>query len=326
MSVRIKDVAKVAGVSVATVSRALAGGSVSESLRRRVEQAVRATGYRPDLSARRLRTRRSETIGLIVSDILNPFFTAVARGVEDAAYEVGMRVILCNTDENPERESMYLRLMQEERVTGLILAPTLAMEPVTFDFPMVLIDRPDPDGAHDSVVIDNRRACTQLVTHCHDQGYRRIGGLFGNTSATGRERSEAYRTTLKAFGLGPDARFIAPTAAAAEEVVTDWLTGPNPPDAILSSNGRVLMGAARAIRRLGLSMPHDLGLLGFDNDEWTELVDPGVTVYEQPVLEIGRTAMALIFDRLKDPEAAIRQVVLSGRCVIRGSTSRRAAE
>ncbi|MCF8483291.1 MAG: LacI family transcriptional regulator [Rhodospirillum sp.] len=325
MSVRIKDVAKVAGVSVATVSRALAGGPVSESLRQRVEQAVRATGYRPDLSARRLRTRRSETIGLIVSDILNPFFTAVARGVEDAAYAAGMRVILCNTDENPDRESMYLRLMQEERVTGLILAPTLGMGRLTFDFPVVLIDRADPASGHDSVVIDNHRACTELVTHCHDQGYRRIGGLFGNTSATGRQRAEAYRVCMDSLGLTPDVRFVAPTATMAESVVTDWLTGPNPPDAIVNSNGRLLMGSARAIRRLGVSMPDDLGLLGFDNDEWTELVDPGVTVYEQPVREIGRTAMALISERLKDSGTTTRQVVLSGRCLIRGSTSRRSA-
>jgi LacI family fructose operon transcriptional repressor len=224
---------------------------------------------------------------LIVSDILNPFFTAVARGVEDAAYEVGMRVILCNTDENPARESMYLRLMQEERVTGLILAPTLALEPVELDFPMVLIDRSDPDGTHDSVVIDNRRACTQLVTHCYDQGYRRIGGLFGNTSATGRERSEAYRTTLEGLGLVPDARFIAPTAEAAEGVVTDWLAGSNPPDAILNSNGRVLMGAARAVRRLGLSMPDELGLLGFDNDEWTELSIPVLRFTSNPCWKLG---------------------------------------
>ena len=115
MSVSIKDVAARANVSPATVSRALAGGQVSAALRAKVEEAVKATGYRPNLSARRLRSQESQTIGLIVADISNPFFTAVARAVEDEAYKAGLRVILCNTDENPEKEALYLQLMEEER-------------------------------------------------------------------------------------------------------------------------------------------------------------------------------------------------------------------
>ena len=126
MAIGIKDVAKRAGVSVATVSRVLGSGPVSAELRDKVEKAIAATGYRPNLSARRLRSQHSQTIGLLVSDIGSPFFTALCRTVEDEAYRAGMRVILCNTDETPEREAMYLRLMEEERVTGLIWAPTRA--------------------------------------------------------------------------------------------------------------------------------------------------------------------------------------------------------
>ena len=122
--VGIKDVARAAGVSPATVSRALGHGPVSAEVRAKVAEAVRLSGYRPNLSARRLRSQDSQTIGLIVADISNPFFTAVARAVEDAAYQAGLRVILCNTDENPEKEAMYLNLMEEERVTGVIFAPT----------------------------------------------------------------------------------------------------------------------------------------------------------------------------------------------------------
>ena len=124
MKVGIKDVAKAAGVSPATVSRALAGKAIDPEMRSRVEEAVRRTGYLPNLAARRLRSRHSNTIGLIVADIRNPFFTAISRSVEDLAYARGLRVILCNTDENPEKEEMYLRLMEEERVLGAICAPT----------------------------------------------------------------------------------------------------------------------------------------------------------------------------------------------------------
>ncbi|MEN2980724.1 LacI family DNA-binding transcriptional regulator [Tistrella bauzanensis] len=324
---RIKDVAREAGVSVATVSRVLTGGPVSTGLRAKVETAIRATGYRPNLSARRLRSQHSRTIGLIVSDIRNPFFTAVSRAVEDAAYDAGMRVILCNTDENPEKEALYLRLMQEERVTGLIFAPTRksaeALSQSPLDFPTVLIDRAGPPGLHDAVVLDNAAAAGTLVSHLLEQGYRRIGGLFGNTSTTGVERHAGFAAILSARGLAAPAQFVAPTADAGEAELLRWLAAPDRPDAVIASNGQLLLGAARAVRRLGLSMPHDLAVAGFDNETWTGLVGPGLTVIEQPVHEIGTTAMQLLFDRLSRPGGPARKMVLSGRPILRGSTGPR---
>lgn len=333
MTVSIKDVAQKAGVSVATVSRVLSNGPVSDALRARVEEAVAATGYRPNLSARRLRSQHSQTIGLIVSDIRNPFFTAVSRAVEDAAFQAGMRVILCNTDENPDREAMYLRLMQEERVTGLIFAPTRAtlarLDRAGLDFPVVLIDRGGPSGLYDSVVLDNQQAAAALVDHLHAQGYRRIAGLFGNTSTTAVERHGGYHAAMVAHGLTPDARFVPPYAAAAEEEVAGWLAQARRPgagseavpEAVMVSNSLLLMGVVKAARKHGLSIPEDLALAGFDNEAWTELVGPGLTVIEQPVHEIGAAAMALLFERLDTPDRPTRKVVLSGTCVVRGSTA-----
>lgn len=326
MTVGIRDVARAAGVSTATVSRALGQGPVSEALRRQVEAAVRATGYRPNLSARRLRSQTTRTIGLIVADIRNPFFTAVSRAVEDAAYAAGMRVILCNTDEDPAREALYLRLMEEERVTGLIFAPTRitaeAMKAGDLDVPAVFIDRPGPSGAHDSVVLDNVAAAAALVDHLWAQGYRRIGGLFGATSSTAQERCAGYTEALGRHGADPLARVAAPNAAAAEAALTAWLAQGDRPDALLLSNGLMLMGAVRAARGLGLAVPGDLGLAGFDNEPWTDLVEPGLTVIEQPVAEIGAQAMALLFDRLKAPDQPVRKVTLSGRLILRGSSQR----
>ena len=327
MSISIKDVARAAGVSLATVSRVLSNGSASAATRRKVEDAVKATGYHPNLSARRLRSQDSQTIGLIVSDLRNPFFTAVSRAVEDAAYQAGMRVILCNTDENPEREAMYLRLMQEERVSGIIFAPTSAtidrLDRTPLDVPVVLIDRAGPPGLYDSVLLDNRAACALLVDHLFDQGYRSIGGLFGNTSTTGAERHDGYKAAMQAHWLATNAHFIAPNAEAAEAETLRWLDQPDRPEAIIASNGQVLLGVARAARKAGLAMPKDLALAGFDNESWTELVGPGLTVIEQPVHDIGKTAMALLFDRLSDPGLPVRKMILSGRCIIRGSSERR---
>lgn len=324
MTVSIKDVAAMAQVSPATVSRALAGGPVSAELRAKVEAAVKATGYRPNLSARRLRSRDSQTIGLIVADISNPFFTAVSRAVEDEAYKAGLRVILCNTDENPDKEEMYLKLMEEERVTGVIYAPTRAtvgkLTRQSFNFPIVLIDRADAVSGQDAVVLDNFAAAAMLVEHLHSQGYRRIAGLFGNASTTGVERRTGYEEAMRRFGLTPQARFLAPSIEAAEKEAASWFNNGSAPEAVIASNGLFLMGVVRAMRAAGKSMPRDLAVAGFDNESWTELAGPGLTVIEQPVNAIGRTAMQLLLERLEDPDAPRRKVVLGGRCVIRGST------
>ncbi|AYO81832.1 LacI family DNA-binding transcriptional regulator [Methylobacterium brachiatum] len=327
MTVGIRDVARAAGVSTATVSRALGRGPVSDALREQVEAAVKATGYRPNLSARRLRSQAARTIGLIVADIRNPFFTAVSRAVEDAAFASGLRVILCNTDEDPAREAMYLRLMEEERVTGVIFAPTrvtlesLGARPL--DFPVVLIDRAGPPGTHDSVVLDNVTASAALVDHVVARGWKRIGGLFGATSTTARERQAGYEAAMRRHGLTPDIRTVAPNAAAAEDAAARWLAAPDRPEALVLSNGQILMGAVRAARALGLAIPRDLALAGFDNEPWTDLIEPGLTVIEQPVAEIGAQAMQRLFERIAKPDQPVRKIVLSGRLVARGSTGTR---
>jgi LacI family fructose operon transcriptional repressor len=324
MTTSIKDVARAAGVSPATVSRALGKGPISEALRAQVLEAVRATGYRPNLAARRLRSQQSGTVGLILADIGNPFFTGVARAVEAAAYEAGLRVLLCNTDEDPSREAAYLALMQEERVAGLILAPTrttaerLAEAPPAM--PAVLIDRPGPPGLFDSVLLDNAAASAALVDHLVAQGYRRIAGLFGQTSGTGVERAEGYRAAMARHGLAPALRFLLPQLEAAEAGFAA-LCREGRPEAVIASNSLLLMGTLRAIRAAGLRIPADLALAGFDNEPWTELVEPGVTVIEQPLEEIGRQAMALLSERLRAPAAPVRRVMLSGRAVLRGSTA-----
>jgi LacI family fructose operon transcriptional repressor len=326
MTVRIKDVAAAAGVSVATVSRALAGGPVSAELRRRVDAAVAASGYRPNLSARRLRSQQAQTVGLIVSDIRNPFFTSVSRAVEDAAYAAGLRVILCNSDEDPEKEAMYLRLMEEERVTGVILSPTRgiaeAQQPVDLGYPVVLIDRAGPTCGTDAVVLDNQQAAQALAEHLAAQGYRRIGGLFGRTSSTGAERQAGFATALARRGITAEARFILPTAEAAEAETLAWLSGAerDRPDALVASNAQSLLGVLRALRQLSLDVPRDLAVAGFDNEPWTELAGPGITVIEQPVYDIGRMAMAMLQERLAQPTLPTRRVLLTGRLVTRGST------
>jgi len=327
MSISINDVARVAGVSKSTVSRVLGGGPVSEAVRGRVEAAIRQTGYHPNLQARRLRARHTGIIGLIVADIRNPFFTALIRAVEEVAYREGLRVTLCNTDEDPEREALYLQLMHEERISGLIFAPTRTtvgrLERLALGYPTVLVDRAAPGGSIDSVVLDNPAAMAGLVEHLVGRGYRRIGGLFGSTSTTAAERRDGYLAAMRTHGLEPDYREVEPTAEAAIATVDQWLAGPSRPEALVASNSLLLMGALKAARSAGLAIPDALALAGFDNERWTELVEPGITVIEQPVEEMGRAAMSLLLERLRTPELPVRRLVMTGRCVVRGSTASR---
>lgn len=318
----IKQVAALAGVSAATVSRTLAGKPVDPAMRARVEAAVAETGYRPNLAARRLRSRDSGTIGLIVADIRNPFFTAVSRAVEDAAFARGLRVILCNTDENEAKEQMYLRLMEEERVTGAIFAPTRAsadkLARTRLAFPLVLIDRAAPASQHDAVVLDNAGACADLVRHLHsERGYRRIAGFFGAASTTGRERREGYERAMRGFGLEPDACLLDHGNGFADAAVHALLNRPARPQALIASNGVMLLQMTRALLKAGLSIPGDIGIAGFDDEPWTEIVGGGLTVMAQPTEDIGRSALHMLLDRCAHPEATPRSLVLQARCIVR---------
>lgn len=325
---RIKDVAKQAGVSVASVSRVLAGHSkVSESIRQRVLGAVQELSYRPDLAARRLRSRQTDTIGLIVSDIRNPFFTEVSRAVEDVAYQHHFRVILCNTDEDVEKESLYLDLMRDENVSGVILSPTLTtlagFRARDYPFPLVLVDRCDRETAADAVILDNVDAGYRLTTHLIENGYRRNIFFYGTTSATGRQRREGYVAAMAAHGLEVHAEPVPATADHGRAAARERLRRRPLPDALVASSGLILLGLTEALREAQVQFPDGVALAGFDDLPWTRLVEPGITVIAQPLYDIGRAAIELLLQRIAKPEQAVRRVVLRGDLIARGSTAKR---
>lgn len=320
MAVGIKDVARAAGVSPATVSRVLSGRKVDQAMRAAVEAAVAQTGYRPNMAARRLRSQHNSTIGLVVADIRNPFFTAVSRTIEEVAYANGLRVILCNTDENAEKEEMYLRLMQDERVTGVIIAASREgvdrVGSTAYDFPLVMIDRAGAERRHDAVVLDNVAASAMLVDHLHKRGFTRIAAMFGSTT-TGHERQQGYLAAMAARGLAPDAHFVEHAEDSAAKALAAMPTGKHRPEAIIASNGLMLMGLVRGAIAQNLRIPEDITLVGFDNEPWTEIIAGGITVAEQPVDQIGRQAMTLLLERLRNPETPARKMLLSARVIAR---------
>jgi LacI family fructose operon transcriptional repressor len=325
----IKDVAKAAGVSTATVSRVLANNApVRKETRERVLQAVNELGYRPNLIARSLRAQKSAKIGLVVSDIRNPFFTAIGRSVEDTAYEQGHSVLMCNTDENPEKEKLYLNILHDENVAGVIFSPTHQFSASVKNFhssmPFVIIDRAINLNGADMVLLDNVKAGYDLASHLIENGYHNIAGLFGNASTTGKERHQGLQTALEEHQLPPaTAHFIEPRIKHGYDKTVDIITNGERPDAIFTSNSLLTAGAFQAIRDCNLNMPGDIALVGFDETTWGALVTPPVTVISQPTQEIGRTATELLFQKIADPQRVSKTIILQGRLLVRGSSAPR---
>lgn len=328
--VSIKDVAGEAGVSTATVSRVLSNGlHVRPEVRERVMAAVERLGYRPNLVARSLRSQQSTTIGLIVSDICNPFFTSVGRAVEDTANEQGFSVLLCNTDESPEKEATYLNLMRDASVAGAIMSPTRQtvanFTSADLSFPTVVVDRSIANGDVDAVLLDNVDAAYRLATHLIEQGYRRIAALCSEMS-TGLERQLGYEKALRAHGLAPRAeyvKYVSPKVEAGYAAALKMIDATQPPDALFTANSLLAAGALQAIRERNLTIPGDIALATFDETTWTSLVQPAITLIAQPTYEIGKTAAELLLQRIADPGRPTRQVILKGQLLVRGSTAPR---
>lgn len=326
----IKDVAKAARVSTATVSRVLSNGEhVRPEVRKRVMEAVEQLAYRPNLLARSLRSRQTNTIGLIVSDSRNPFFTSISRAVEDTAYEQGFGLFLCNTDENPEKEAIYLNLMRDENVAGVIFSPTRQtaanFTSLNVSLPTVIVDRSTGDAEVDMVLLDNVDSAFRLTTHLLEQGFHRIAAL-SETSATGRERYAGYEKALRAYGLSPVAehvKFVRPKVEAGYVTTLKLIDATQPPDALLTTNSLLAEGALKAIRERDIIIPDDIALVTFDETTWASLVQPPITLIDQPTYEIGQTATELLLQRIADPNRSTRQVILKGRLVVRGSSTPR---
>ncbi|NLF76153.1 MAG: LacI family transcriptional regulator [Chloroflexi bacterium] len=324
----LKDVASHAGVSRATVSRVLNHNPrVAGDLRDRVLDAIQELGYQPNRAARRLRASSSDVLGLIISDIENPFFTSVVRGVEDAAYAYQMSIVLCNTDEDPEKQKMYLRVMQAERVAGLIISPTNVEEDFTelerAGIPVILLDRRTDPYETDAVTIDNVAGAYLAVKHLIDLGYERIGMIGGSPHlTTGRERYEGYRKALSTAGLKVDERLIKVgdfKIDSGYHLMLELIAAPQPPRAVFVANNLMTLGALRALRERAVRVPDTMALVGFDDMPWASELCPPLTTISQPTYELGQETVQLLVRRLANPDAPVRTVTLQPRLVIRES-------
>jgi DNA-binding LacI/PurR family transcriptional regulator len=334
MPVGIKNVAEAAGVSNATVSRVLANKPyVREEVRQRVLAVVKELGYQPSRVARSLRFQRSRLIGLIISDIQNPFFTSLVRAVEDVAHEHQYTVVLCNSDEDLEKEKLYIDLMQAEMVAGVLITSTSEVDSpckklIEIGIPVVAVDRRMVDLEVDTVVTDNVESTFALVSHLIADGHQRIGGIFAtSTTTTGRERQEGYFQALQAQHLPVDPCLVRtglPKEDAGYFLAGELLDLPDPPTALFTANNLLTTGAIRAINERGLRIPGDIALGAFDEMSWMSLIKPSLTVIAQPTYELGQTATNLLLQRIKDKSRPRQEVVLKSELFVRQSCARHA--
>lgn len=327
----ISDVASRAGVSTATVSRALNGKStVDPELAARVIAAAEALGYQPNGPARNLRRQEAAVLALIISDVENPFFTAIARGVEDVAHTVGYSVVLCNSDEDAEKERRYVDVAIQERVAGVIVSPTSTASNVDLlakrGTPMVAVDRPLPERTSDTVLVDTRLAARQATEHLIAQGYQRIGCITGPVGVrTADDRLAGYRDALRAGKHRGSPRLVRRTefkAAGALKAGHDLLDQDEPPDALLVANSAMAIGVLAALREHELRPGRDVGVVAFDDVPWAGLVDPPLTVVAQPAYEIGTVAAQLLLARIADNSRPPTTTTLGARLIERGSSHR----
>lgn len=318
--------AKRAGVSAATVSRVLNGApTVREQHRRRVLQAVADLGYRPNRLARSFRRQRAETIGIVVSDIENPHFTAMVRAVEDAAYRRGKRVLLCNTDESAGKQRAYLEVLATERVLGVIMSPSNPAAPevsqlLDVGIPVVAFDRPVLDPRADSVLVANRAGSELATLHLVSAGHSRVGFVGGPTNVyTGAERLAGYEAAMRRHGLQPcsvNGRFrIEGGRAAMDHLLDAWpdLTG------LVIGNNLMAIGALQALRARGVDVPGQLALVAIDDPFWSELVEPALTTLAQPLRAMSESAVELLFERMEGKRTEPRHLVFGFELRVRDS-------
>lgn len=326
----IQDVAKRAGVAPITVSRVINNsGYSSEETRRRVETAVAELGYVPSGPARSLRLKRTNSIALVLTDITNPFFTTVARGVEDVASEAGYTVTYCNTDEDESKEQKNIALLLQQQVDGILLVPALS-KPDAVNYilgrklPVVVLDRRMPDAETDVVRCDSEDGAYQLVRYLIELGHRRIAVLTGpEGTSTADDRLAGYWRAMSEAGLEAIDTWVQRgsfTQNSGYEMAGNVVDLTPRPSAIFAANNFIAIGAMKAVQEHGLTVPEDVALVGFDDLPQALVMFPFLTVAAQPAYEMAQAATRLLLARIagEAPEEQ-QEIVLPTELIIRQS-------
>ena len=329
MGVTIKDVAEYAETSVATVSHVINDTRyVSSELERKVKEAMEELNYRPNRLARSLKTNQTRSFGLLISDITNPHFCHLVKGVEDIASEQNYRVVISNTNENAEKQAAYADLLLEEAVDAMIVAPVIGADDSikeinTNDLSLVLVDRTVNQINANAVLSDNIDGARKATEHLINQGHEKIGivlGLKGLT--TTQERLKGYKEALENHKIPFIEKNIAygkSRTKRAEKAIKSLLTSPNRPTALFSTSNLMTIGAMNAIKQVGMECPKDISVVGFDDFKWASAFKPALTTVEQNPYKMGCIAARLALEGIEEDGGGSKEVRVETELIVRNS-------
>ena len=332
MSTTMKDIAREAGVSINTVSRALNGKpDVNEDTKKGILEIADRLNYVPNFLAKGLVTKNTRTIGVIVSDNANPFFARMIKGIEDYARSRGYNIILCNTDERYEKEEEAVRLLREKRVDGLLITLTPAQKERTdilelkrTGVPFVLLNRHMDDIITDYVINDNVYGAYLAVSHLAKLGHKRIGYISGPSQISSvRERLEGYKKALFENNIKFDNSLVKESNLKMEDgykLMKEFLELENRPTAVFTYSDLLAIGALKALKEAKLEVPKDIALVGYDDIEFSSLLEVPLTTVHQPRYRIGEEGAKILIDRIEGKDSEdLHQIVLKPELVIRES-------
>jgi DNA-binding LacI/PurR family transcriptional regulator len=332
MKVTIEVVAKKAGVSKTTVSRILNGNyeHTTEETKNRILSVIQELDYHPNALAKGLKSSRTNVIGIVLSDLKNPYWSAVLEGVEDMCRIFGYNLMICNSDEDPKLEEQYIKEFQMRRVDGIVINPTvknmeLYRKMGEEDFPMVVINRKVPGISTNQVVIDNIKGASMAIDHLLNNNRKNIAAFVYQNSniSPWEERVEGYRKTMLRHGYRQEDLKILKIDRQSGEVqeFIQRFIGENPNiDAIFSTNNMLTLEVLKALKQLYRNVPEDIAIVGYDETVWSEHLNPPLTTVMQPAKEMGKIATKLLNDRIHaKPPYKMETVILEPRLMIRKS-------
>jgi LacI family transcriptional regulator len=330
--ITIKDVAVHAKVSVTTVSHVVNGTRfVSDAARERVQQAIAALNYVPSALARSLKSSRTHTVGMMIPNNSNPYFAEIIRGIEDTCFEAGFNVILCNSDDDPMKQSTYVRVLSEKQVDGLIVLSSgsdveLLDTLRTANMPLVVVDREIDDLAADLVEVNHEAGGYLATQHLLTLGHSRIACIAGPQSLSpSRQRVDGYRRALMEAGVAGDNKLMRSadfTSAGGHAAMSSLLAMKNRPSAVFASNDLMAIGAICAAAAAGLVVPDDISIIGFDDIALAAYSNPPLSTIAQPKQQTGELAASLLLQRIAEPSRELQREILQPRLCVRQSTGR----
>ena len=332
MAITIKDIAEEADVSVTTVSRVLNDKpNVNPNTRKKVLKKINELGYKPNSIARGLALQKTNTLGLIIPDISNPFFPDIARGVEDMANKKGYSVIFCNTDNKDKKEKEAIELMKEKQVDGILVSLSKSNKNElnnlrNIEYPVVQIDRKILEINYPSITIDNVKSAYDATKHLIEYDHTKIAHITGDLGTiTGSNRLKGFKKAISESNLPIYKSYIKKgnySKKSGYKNMLELLKSDNPPSAVFIANDLMAVGAYQAVFELNLSIPEDISIIGHDNIDFTKLVNPTLSTMAQPKYKLGSKAVNLLIEEIESNNISNEEIILTTEFINRNSIRR----